>query len=123
MGISRNYGPSAGTLGGVMSNTGQKEEEEKRFQQYLAMLAQIRSQNMNDGLSRDQLALDRERFDMAKSQQDIDEELARERLAMDKKRQEFDTRQFNTINYVPRAQTPIGGNFRFDRGRGVNGVG
>ena len=93
MTIARNYGPNNANVFGVNMAGAQGEENNKRLQDLMALLAQIRSQNMSDSLSRDRMELDSEQFDKT--------------FALDKERQEFQQRPTFAINYTPRQQPTL----------------
>ncbi len=120
MPIVKNHGVDNANLSAIMMGAGANEESNRRMQEYLQMLMQIRGQNMNDILSRDQLALEGKRLGLSQQQQDQANKIAEGRLELDKKRNEFDT--FNTgttLRYTPRKSTPIGENFQPRGSRGL----
>ena len=115
MAIMRNYGANNANVFGAQMQAGRRESEAEYLQRLLAMLSQIRSQNMNDMLGRDQLALQNLQFEESQRQFDENNALAQERLALDKERQQWYAPR-TSIAYTPStsARAP-GSNFLIRR--------
>lgn len=114
MTIARNYGPNNASVFGVNMAGAMGEENNKRLQELMALLAQLRGQNMDNELSQDRLALDKSSQELNASQFDRNLGLDQQRLDLDKQRADlekqrtaFDTRTFNTIDYQPRSQPTL----------------